>query len=130
MPTHVRMANRINPAPPDEQRISILGRHDAPDDQPSRTASQVGRSMKGMPISDIFSFTREVVRQTEKRDTSREQPARMGELAESQAGSHKTASSIVRQRETDDELLRAVAQLPARRRRIIELRHWQGLSCC
>ena len=67
-------------------------------------------------------------RQTEKRDTSREQSARMDELAENQAGPHETASSIVRQRETDDELLRAVAQLPARRRRIIELRHWQGLS--
>ncbi|MEO2050105.1 MAG: sigma-70 family RNA polymerase sigma factor [Pirellulales bacterium] len=66
--------------------------------------------------------------QSKKRDTSREQSGRMEYLAESQAGLHKTASSIVRQRETDEELLRAVAQLPTRRQRVIELRHWQGMS--
>lgn len=67
-------------------------------------------------------------RQTKMRDTSREQPMEMSELAAKYAGSQKTASSIVRRRETDDELLRAVAKLPAKRRRILELRHWQDMS--
>jgi RNA polymerase sigma-70 factor (ECF subfamily) len=66
--------------------------------------------------------------QTQMRDASREQPTTTDEIADEYGGSHKTASSIVRQRETDDELLRALAQLPVRRRRVIELRHWQGLS--
>ncbi|NOY41597.1 MAG: sigma-70 family RNA polymerase sigma factor [Planctomycetes bacterium] len=67
-------------------------------------------------------------RQTKMRNTSREQPMRMHELADEYAGSQKTASSIMRRRETDGELLHAVAKLPTRRRRVIELRHWQEMS--
>jgi len=63
-----------------------------------------------------------------KRDTSREIALGMGDVEDTCPGSPKTASSIVRRLETDDELLRAVARLTARRRRIIDLRHWQGLS--
>jgi RNA polymerase sigma-70 factor (ECF subfamily) len=66
-------------------------------------------------------------RQAQKRHTSREVSLEAGELTDL-PGSQKTASSIVRHCETDDELLRAVAQLPARRRKIIELRNWQELS--
>ena len=67
-------------------------------------------------------------RQTEKRDSSREFTTSLDELAETLGGPEKTASSIVRHQETDSELLRALAKLPTRRRRIIELRHWQDLS--
>jgi RNA polymerase sigma-70 factor (ECF subfamily) len=35
---------------------------------------------------------------------------------------------LVRRRETDDELLRAVAQLPERSQQVLELRHRMGLS--
>jgi RNA polymerase sigma-70 factor, ECF subfamily len=37
-------------------------------------------------------------------------------------------SSLVRRRETDDELLRAVAELPERSQQVLELRHRMGLS--
>lgn len=39
-----------------------------------------------------------------------------------------SASSLVRRRETDEELLRAVAQLPERSQQVLELRHRLGLS--
>jgi RNA polymerase sigma-70 factor (ECF subfamily) len=39
-----------------------------------------------------------------------------------------SASSIVRRRETDDQLMRAVAELPERSQQIVELRHRLGLS--
>jgi len=67
-------------------------------------------------------------RNTQMRDTSREKSMKLEKLGDEYAGSEKTASSIMRRSEVDDELLRALAQLPAKRRRIIELRHWQGLG--
>ena len=39
-----------------------------------------------------------------------------------------SASSLARRRETDDELLRAVAELPERSQQVLELRHRMGLS--
>lgn len=66
-------------------------------------------------------------RGTQSRDTSREIPlGEPGNLRELD-GNQKTASSIVRRRETDEQLLRALAELPDDRRRIIELRHREGL---
>jgi RNA polymerase sigma-70 factor, ECF subfamily len=67
-------------------------------------------------------------RQTQQRDVSREVPIDTGDGQLEIAGRQKTASSIVRRRETDEELLRAVGQLPSRHREVIELRHRQGLS--
>ncbi|MCA9230459.1 MAG: sigma-70 family RNA polymerase sigma factor [Planctomycetales bacterium] len=63
-------------------------------------------------------------RRTEMRDVSRKEPCGTESVPELQ----RTAGSFVRRRKTDDQLLRAVAQLPASRRKMIELRHWQGLS--
>jgi len=67
-------------------------------------------------------------RQTEKRDASREQAVAIEEIADEYPGYQKTASSIIRRRETDHELLQALSTLPVKRRSIIELRHWQNLS--
>ena len=67
-------------------------------------------------------------REAQKRDISREMPIANGDLAPEPPAPERTASSIVRRRESDEELLRAVAQLPARRQRMIELRHWRGLG--
>lgn len=45
------------------------------------------------------------------------------------AARHQTsASSLVRRRETDEELLRAVARLPERSQQVLELRHRMGMS--
>ena len=45
------------------------------------------------------------------------------------AARHQTsASSLFRRRETDDELMRAVAKLPERSQQVLELRHRMGLS--
>jgi RNA polymerase sigma-70 factor (ECF subfamily) len=43
-------------------------------------------------------------------------------------GRTATASSILRRRETDEQLLRAVARLPGKQQRVIELRHRDGLA--
>lgn len=39
-----------------------------------------------------------------------------------------SVSSVIRRRETDDELMRAVAELPERSQQVLELRHRMGLS--
>jgi len=67
-------------------------------------------------------------RHTEMRDTSREQPAELEVLTDKYDETQKTASSILRRQETDGELFRALADMPTRRRKIIELRHWQEKS--
>ncbi|QEG33577.1 RNA polymerase sigma factor [Bythopirellula goksoeyrii] len=64
-------------------------------------------------------------RDTQARDTSREVSA---EELDCGAGEMRSASSLIRRRETDEELLRAIAKLPPRQRQIIELRHRQGLT--
>lgn len=76
--------------------------------------------------NNLLDITRKY-RKTQKRDVSREHAVRLGDLAEGDAA-QKTASSIVQRADMDEELLRALAQLPARRRRIIELRHWEGMD--
>jgi RNA polymerase sigma-70 factor (ECF subfamily) len=66
-------------------------------------------------------------RETQQRDLSREVPMNGDDKQFKLVGPQKTASSIVCRRETDEQLLRAVARLPENRRRIIELRHRQSL---
>jgi RNA polymerase sigma-70 factor (ECF subfamily) len=67
-------------------------------------------------------------RRTQRRDTSRELSLDQLDRPMEIAGHERTASSIVRRRETDDELLAAIDHLPKRYRRIIELRHQHGWS--
>lgn len=64
-------------------------------------------------------------RDTQARDMSREES--VVEL-DCGAGEMHSASSLICRRETDEELLRAIAKLPPRQRQIIELRHRQGLT--
>ena len=66
-------------------------------------------------------------RQSQQRSVTRE--VEWNDATELAATRHQTsASSLVRRRETDDELLRAVSQLPERSQQILELRHRMGLS--
>ena len=66
-------------------------------------------------------------RQSQQRSVAKE--VAWDTLSDMSAARHQTsASSLVRRRETDDELLRAVAQLPERSQQVLELRHRMGLS--
>lgn len=76
---------------------------------------------------NLIDSTRQF-RGTQQRDVSREMPLGIGESRPDIAGPHRTASSILRRRETDEEMYRAVAQLPDRRRQVVELRHRDGRS--
>lgn len=67
-------------------------------------------------------------RRTRCRDVSRELSIDQRAWPPGLASREGTASSILCRRETDEELLRAIVRLPERRRRIIEMRHQQGLS--
>lgn len=67
-------------------------------------------------------------RNTQRRDLSREVSLDASIMPMEIAGSDRTASSIIRRRETDLELERAVAKLSARRQRLLQLRHLQGMS--
>ncbi len=66
-------------------------------------------------------------RQSQQRDVAKEVTL-SAEAELTVAKKESSASSIVRRRETDDELLRAVAELPERSQQIVELRHRLGLS--
>ncbi len=66
-------------------------------------------------------------RNTEKRDVSRESPKPSDTLAGDIPGLGKTASSIFCHQETDDQMLLAMASLPERWRRVVELRLWEEL---
>jgi RNA polymerase sigma-70 factor, ECF subfamily len=66
-------------------------------------------------------------RNTVKRDISRESLKHMDGLVDDFPGPEKTASSIFRHQETDDQMLRALASLPVKWRRVVELRLWQEL---
>ena len=66
-------------------------------------------------------------RQSQQRDVAKEVTL-SAETELTVARKESSASSIVRRRETDDELLRAVAELPERSQQIVELRHRLGLS--
>lgn len=65
-------------------------------------------------------------RQTQRRDLSREISIKGNSEWEKIAARQATVSSLLCRRERDEALLRAVNQLPPRRRRIIELRHRDG----
>ncbi len=65
---------------------------------------------------------------TQQRDLTREVWIDVTNKQREIPGRDKTASSLMRRHERDEQLLRAVARLPERRRRIIELRHRRGLS--
>lgn len=66
-------------------------------------------------------------RQSQQRDVAKEVTL-SAEAEQTAAKKESSASSIVRRREIDDELLRAVAELPERSQQIVELRHRLGLS--
>lgn len=65
-------------------------------------------------------------RQTQRRDLSREVSVDGSNECAKIAARQATASSLLCRRERDEALMRAVNQLPPRRRRIIELRHRDG----
>lgn len=67
-------------------------------------------------------------KETKRRDISREISIDNGEKQHALPAPVKTPSSLLRRRERDEELLRVVASLPWRKRRLLELRHWQGLE--
>ena len=66
-------------------------------------------------------------RQSQQRSLAKE-VAWDAQLDMSAARDQTSASSLVRRRETDEELRRAVAQLPERSQQVLELRHRMGLS--
>ena len=66
-------------------------------------------------------------RQSQQRSVMKE-VALTAETEFSAVKSSSSASSIFRRRETDDELLRAVSELPERSQQILELRHRMGMS--
>lgn len=65
---------------------------------------------------------------TQRRAVSREIPLDHDEAIDCVAGSEKTASSLVRRKEDDDQLLRAIAGLPERGQQVLRLRHQRRLS--
>jgi RNA polymerase sigma-70 factor (ECF subfamily) len=67
-------------------------------------------------------------RQTKQRDVRREHSINAYDHTSELPAPDKTASSLVRKKELDEELVRAVAQLPERSQQALELRHRQGLS--
>lgn len=67
-------------------------------------------------------------RETQQRDVSREFSLDASDTTNAIPSGEKTGSSVVRRKEVDDELLRAVASLPERSQQVLELRHHQGLS--
>lgn len=77
--------------------------------------------------NNLIDVTRKY-RNTQSRDTSLE--VGFDTLNDSAQISYRqrTASSLIRQREVDEELMRAVASLPEKNRKIIELRHRERMS--
>lgn len=66
--------------------------------------------------------------ETFMRDARREVSLDPAADAEDLAAPTKTASSLVRRKESDEALVDAISRLPDRRRRVVELRHRDGLS--
>lgn len=83
----------------------------------------LGQLVRNNLIDSTRLFT-----QTQMRDLSREQEVVTDDHIADYAEWHRTASSLMSQRETDDELLKAMEQLSGERRRIIQMRIWQSLS--
>ncbi|MEZ6072936.1 MAG: sigma-70 family RNA polymerase sigma factor [Pirellulales bacterium] len=67
-------------------------------------------------------------RHTQRRNLAREVSLDQQINSAEIAGKQKTASSIIRRAEIDDELLAAIARLSTARRRVVELRQRDGLS--
>ncbi|QDU54826.1 sigma-70 family RNA polymerase sigma factor [Aeoliella mucimassa] len=67
-------------------------------------------------------------RDAQRRQTSREVPLDQQGLRTGIVASDKSASSLFRRGESDEELLRAIGRLPPNQRQVIELRHRQGFS--
>lgn len=76
---------------------------------------------------NLLDATR-MYRATQRRDTSREISFHLADGADRIHRGQKTASSLIRRKEVDEELLRAIAQLPEKNRQVIELRHRRGLT--
>jgi len=66
-------------------------------------------------------------RNTGKRDVSRELSNNIDGIENDYPGLAQTASSIFRHQETDEQMLRALATLPEKWRRVVELRLWEEL---
>lgn len=67
-------------------------------------------------------------RQAQCRDMSRETSIDIGDKQNELITDEETASRILSRRESDEQLLRAIARLPKKRRTIVEMRHRDGLS--
>jgi RNA polymerase sigma-70 factor (ECF subfamily) len=67
-------------------------------------------------------------RRTQQRDYSREVSIDEGDKQREIPGPQKTGSSEYCRRETGEQLLRAIEELPQRQQQIIELRHRHGLG--
>lgn len=79
-------------------------------------------------VSNNLIDVARLYRNSEKRCTAREIPIDAVEPNNKLIDHCRTASSIVRQREADVELLRFVTRLPERRRQVIEWRFRDGMS--
>ncbi len=67
-------------------------------------------------------------RETQQRDVAKEFSLDAANSPLDEPATDKTASSLVRRQEVDEQLLRAVALLPERSQQLLQLRHHQGLS--
>lgn len=83
--------------------------------------------LKQIVVHNLVDSARQF-RTTRQRDVTREMPLQWIDECRDFTSDQKTASSLIRHRETDEELLRAIAQLPQRQRRIIEMRHRDAMS--
>ncbi len=92
-----------------------------------RTESDFRAWVRRIVEHNLLDVTR-LFRSTQRRDTAREKPLEFTDDIDRIHHSQKTASSLIRRKETDEELLRAIAHLPAKNQRVVELRHRRGLS--
>ena len=92
-----------------------------------RTEPEFRGWVKRILNNNLLDVTR-LFRSTQRRDTSKETSFELTDDIDRIHQGQKTASSLIRRKETDEELLRAIAQLPDKNRRVVERRHRQGLS--
>lgn len=105
---------------------SLLEAHRDFDAFRGQTEGELKSWISRLVVHNLSDATRRF-RQTQQRSVAKE-VAWTGESELSAAKHQTSASSLVRRRETDDELQRAVATLPERSQQILELRHRMGLS--
>jgi RNA polymerase sigma-70 factor (ECF subfamily) len=106
---------------------SLLDAHQGFDGFHGATQAQLLAWLAKIVERNLIDLARQYC-QTQQRDFSREMSIDQGDKQLEIAGPQKTGSSIYRRREADEQLLRAVEELPERQRQVIELRHRHGLS--